>query len=140
MSTSPSTIIYQCNIRSTGHNTVPLEHYSTDEQFNVTNYNDQIGTSHLYKEYNGSPLYNNKDIEVSKSRNIPLKFNKIVELDIHYIKDQPILHMVDYLTKYSASILLSSTKTENIINMITENWVNIFCIYQFMWIHQSGPH
>ena len=118
--------IYQCNVSTTGHKTVPLSQSSNNivRKSMITNENNLITNIQFKKELDYSSSQN-PDVWVNNSKNIPIRFNKMAELDIDYVKDHHV-HLLDCLTKYSASISLSSKNTDHIINVITENWTNIF--------------
>ena len=54
------------------------------------------------------------------------QFNEVVAMDIKFIEGQPILHMIDCLTRYSASAIVPNKKPESIISTIFKNWISIF--------------
>ena len=54
------------------------------------------------------------------------QFNEVVAMDIKYIKEQPVLHLIDCLTRFSASTIVPNKKAETIISSIFRIWISIF--------------
>ena len=53
-------------------------------------------------------------------------FNQVVAMDIKFIEGQPILHLIDCLTRYSAATVVPNKKPETIISAIFKIWITIF--------------
>lgn len=53
-------------------------------------------------------------------------FNEVVAMDIKFIKGQPVLHLIDCLTRFSASAVTPNKKPETIISNIFRIWISIF--------------
>ena len=54
------------------------------------------------------------------------KFNQTVCMDIKFINNHPVIHLIDALTRYSAAGVLPSKEPKGIINFIFRNWICIF--------------
>ena len=53
-------------------------------------------------------------------------FNDIVEGDLVYYKEQPILHLVDRCTRWHAAVLVPSRTTKDLIEAIDTSWIRVF--------------
>ena len=60
--------------------------------------------------------------------NFPLAsdFNETVAMDIKFINNHPILHMIDHATRFSRACLLPNKKPNSIIQAILTHWIQIF--------------
>ena len=57
---------------------------------------------------------------------VATKFNDVVVMDIKYIKEEPVLHLVDCLTRYSAATVILNKKVDTTISSIFKNWIAVF--------------
>ena len=53
-------------------------------------------------------------------------FNQRVVIDLKYIRGKPVLYLIDVLTRYSMSSVVSSKKPKALINTIFKDWITIF--------------
>ena len=54
------------------------------------------------------------------------EFNEVVAMDLKFIDQVPILHMIDHATRYSMSVRLPNKKAITIIEGILNHWIRIF--------------
>lgn len=54
------------------------------------------------------------------------RFNETIAIDIKYYSGKPILYMIDSLTRFSASSVLTSNRSKSVIDSILNNWIAIF--------------
>lgn len=54
------------------------------------------------------------------------EFNETVAMDIKYILGQPVLHMIDHVSRYSSGCRVSNKKPQTIVNTILTHWIRIF--------------
>ena len=54
------------------------------------------------------------------------EFNETVAMDIKFIRNIPILHLIDHTTRYSAACKLNNKKPMSVIQAILTIWVRIF--------------
>ena len=57
---------------------------------------------------------------------VATRFNQIIAMDIKFCKGKPVLHLIDVLTRFSASVVLNSKKSREIIDVIFNHWISIF--------------
>ena len=53
-------------------------------------------------------------------------FNETVAMDLKFICGQPILHMIDHVTRYSCATVIANKRKETVVQAILEYWVRIF--------------
>ena len=54
------------------------------------------------------------------------EFNEVVALDIKFIDQVPILHMIDHATRYSMSCRIRNKRAETIVEAVMNHWIRIF--------------
>ena len=60
--------------------------------------------------------------------NFPLasEFNEVVALDIKFIDQQPILHLIDHATRYSMACRLRNKRAETVVENTLNLWIRVF--------------
>ena len=53
-------------------------------------------------------------------------FNEVVALDIKFIDQIPILHLIDHATRYSMACRIRNKRAETIVEAIMNHWIRIF--------------
>ena len=53
-------------------------------------------------------------------------FNEVVALDLKFIDQEIILHMVDHATRYSQATVIPNKKKQTVIQALLDNWIAIF--------------
>ena len=53
-------------------------------------------------------------------------FNEAVAMDLSFIKGEPVLHLIDQLTRYSMSAVLCDNRAQSVIRATCKNWITTF--------------
>ena len=53
-------------------------------------------------------------------------FNEVVALDLKFIDQQIILHMIDHATRFSQACVITNKKKQTIVQALLDNWIAIF--------------
>ena len=70
--------------------------------------------------------YQKQSLKPAVYRPMAKRFNDIVAIDIKYIKDQPVLHLIDCQTRFSTSTIVPDNKAETLISSIFKIWIAVF--------------
>ena len=60
------------------------------------------------------------------SSRLPEKFNQEVEIDLLFVGNHVILHMVDRCIRWSAGVKIPDRTTDSILNGIKDGWISVF--------------
>ena len=53
-------------------------------------------------------------------------FNEVVALDLKFIDQEIILHMIDHATRYSQAAVIPNKKKQTVVQALLDNWIAIF--------------
>ena len=93
--------------------------YNLDEEL-IKEINDVSNECEICKRYKPAPRRPIVGLPLAS------KFNQTVCMDIKFINGQPVIHLIDALTRYSAAGVLYSKEPRGIINFMFRNWICIF--------------
>lgn len=69
-----------------------------------------------------------------------IEFNHEIEVDLFFIHNKPILHIIDRGTRYSVARFISSQSAEYVWNVIVDAWVTVFTGFPNIIAHDQGTN
>ena len=66
------------------------------------------------------------------------KFNEVVQVDLLFVEDLILVHMIDEATRFSMCDLVPNRQTTSIIDTVTKMWFKYFGPPQLMLSDQEG--
>ena len=54
------------------------------------------------------------------------EFNEVVALDIKFIDQKPVLHLIDHATRYSMACRLRNKRAETVVENALNLWIRVF--------------
>ena len=64
--------------------------------------------------------------KATTSTRVSTKFNEVVQIDLLFVEDLIILHMIDEATRFSMAEIIPNKQTSTIIDTVTTMWFKYF--------------